>query len=126
MTQRRSQAFLLFLLVLGLSASAVVAAVDDVLGKWEGTVESRQGPADVTLEFQGTEGALEGTWTGPRGTSELDNVQFEEGQLTFVRHLEMRGRKLELDCVATLEGDTLDVVMKTPRGEREFTLNRAK
>jgi hypothetical protein len=101
-------------------------AADSVAGKWQGTLESPRGANQITLKFNGTDEALQGTWTGPRGTSDLRDVKYERPSLTFARDLAFAGNSVTLNCTATIDGDTMSVTMRTPRGERQFTANRVK
>ena len=100
-------------------------AADEVLGKWEATLESPRGTREITMEFTGTSDSLQGTWTGPRGTFDLEDVSYADGKLTFQRNLEVQGNSITIDYEATVDGDAMNVKMTTPRGEREFTAKRA-
>ncbi len=117
---------LTLLVALVMLAPVVAMAADSVAGKWQGTLETQRGANEVTLEFKGSDEELQGTWTGPRGTSDLENVEYKGGNLTFVRNVEMQGNAFTLDFKATVDGDTMNVTMKTPRGERKFTATRVK
>jgi hypothetical protein len=101
-------------------------AADSVEGKWQGTLETQLGANEVTADFKGSDEELQGTWTGPRGTSDLEDVKYQGGTLTFVRNLEVQGNAITLNFAATIDGDTMSVTMSTPRGERKFTLTRVK
>ena len=97
----------------------------EVLGKWEATIETPRGTNEVVMEFTGSDEELQGTWTGRRGAADLDDVKYTDGKLTFKRHLEIQGNSITIDYEATVDGDTMNVKMTTPRGEREFTAKRA-
>ena len=117
--------FVLKILVL-LACAAPAVAADGFFGKWEATLETPRGANDITIEVSGTTEAPSGTFTGPRGASELEEVRIENDVLTFVRRIDYRGNEIRLDYECRLEGDALEVTMTTPRGEREFTAKRAK
>ena len=119
-------ALVLAVTALSLLVPSVASAADSAVGKWEGTVETRRGANEVSLEFSKSGDGLEGTWTGPRGTSDLEEVEHEGANLTFVRNVEMRGNAIALNFTATIDGDTMNVTMETPRGESQFTLSRVK
>ncbi len=121
--QRRAALFLSALLVLSLALSAL--AGEGVAGKWTATIESPRGTNKVTMEFKGSDEELQGTWSDRRGDSDLEDVKFAEGKLTFVRNLEFNGNAFTINYSATIDGDTMNVTMSTPRGEREFVAKRA-
>ena len=109
-----------------LLAPSVALAADSVVGKWQGTLETQRGATEVTLDFKGSDEDLQGTWTGQRGTSDLEDVEYESGSLTFVRNVEAQGNAFTLNFAATIDGDTMSVTMSTPRGEIPFTVARVK
>ena len=116
--------FLAFVLVslVGLPA----AAGEGVLGKWEAAIENQRGTNEVVMEFKGSDEELQGTWTDRRGAADLDDVKYADGRLSFKRAVEFQGNSFTLGYAATIDGDTMNVTMTTPQGEREFTAKRAK
>ena len=114
------------LLAISMLAPDVALASDSAVGKWQGTLETQRGANEVTVEFTSSGDDLEGTWTGPRGTSDLEEVEQEGAKVTFVRNVEMQGNAFTLNFAGTIDGDTMRVTMETPRGERQFTLSRVK
>lgn len=119
---------LVMLTALALFVAPLAAETDAkaVLGKWEATIESPRGTNEVVMEFTGSDEELAGTWNDMRGSGELEEVKVADGKLTFKRNLEFQGNAFTLDYEATVEGDTMTVTMKTPRGERQFTAKRAE
>ena len=111
-------------LILGMMALPASAS-DDVLGKWEATVETRRGNNDIVMEFTKSDGKLAGTFTARRGTEQLEDIAYADGKLTFTRNTEFQGNAITLNYSATVDGDTLKVTVSTPRGERSFTAKRA-
>ena len=109
-----------------LAFTAPALAADGFFGKWEATLETPRGNNDITIELSGSTEAPSGTFTGPQGSSELEEVKIENDVLSFVRNVDVRGNAIRLDYKCRVEGDALYVTMKTPRGEREFTAKRAK
>jgi hypothetical protein len=122
--QRRPALFLPALLMLSQALPAL--AGDGVAGKWTATIENPRGTNEVTMEFTGSDEELKGTWSDRRGSSDLADVKFADGKLTFVRNLEFNGNAVTINYSATIDGDTMNVTMSTPRGEREFTAKRAE
>ena len=107
-------------------SSLPALGADSVVGKWEATIESPRGSNEVVMEFKGSDEELQGAWTDRRGTGDLEDVKYEDGKLTFERNLEFQGNALTIGYEATIDGDTMSVTMKTPRGEREFTAKRVE
>jgi hypothetical protein len=120
----RKAYFLLPLLLVTLVGPTFAAG--DPQGKWEATIEGPRGANDIVMHFEGTGDELKGTWTGPRGSSDLEDVKLTDDKLSFVRNLEFQGNAITLEYAAKIDGDTMNVVMTTPRGQREFTAKRAE
>ena len=108
------------------SGAAIAADNSAVLGKWTIPLEFQGQSFEVTLEISEGDGGLGGTWTTPRGSDPLADVAWDGETLTFQRNLERQGRSISIDCSATVEGNTMNGKMTTPRGEREFTGTRAE
>ena len=80
-----------------LALALPVLAADEVAGKWEASVETPRGTNDIVMECTGSADAPEGTITGPQGTSELEDVAYADGTLTFKRTLSRQGNSFTLD-----------------------------
>ena len=65
------------------------------------------------------EGNLTGQWEGRRRKSEITDLQYERGNLTFKRTSTYQDRKRESTFEGTVRGDTISGVMKSERGEIE-------
>ena len=117
---------LAFAILLGLTAQPVtLEAQQDVVGSWEMSIETPRGAMTQTFEFTQDGDVLSGTVTGPRGSTELQNVQFADGVLTFEVLREFRGNSMTQSFSATIEGDEMTGTMSGGRGgEREFTAVR--
>ena len=119
---RRVLLWLSALMVLG---AALALAEETVVGTWEAAIETPRGTNEIVMEFTDSDGALQGKWTGRRGTEELADVKFEGGHLTFTRNLEFKGNSFSIDYDCTIDGNTMNGKISTPRGEREFTAKRS-
>jgi hypothetical protein len=60
---------------------------------------------------------LTGLWQSQRGESEVIDLQYERGKLTFKRTSTYQDTKRESTFEGTIERDTLSGVMKSERGE---------
>jgi len=63
------------------------------------------------------EGNLTGQWEGRRSKSEITDLQYERGNLTFKRKSTYQDTQRESAFEGTVQGDTLSGVMKSERGE---------
>jgi hypothetical protein len=65
------------------------------------------------------EGNLTGQWESRRGESEVTDLQYERGKLTFKRISTYQDRKREMTFEGNVQGDTLTGTIKSERGEIE-------
>ncbi len=63
------------------------------------------------------EGNLTAQWQGRRSKSEITDLQYERGNLTFKRKSTYQDRQRESAFEGTVRGDTLSGTMKSERGE---------
>lgn len=63
------------------------------------------------------EGNLTAQWQGRRSKSEITDLQYERGNLTFKRKSTYQDRQRESAFEGTVRGDTLSGAMKSERGE---------
>ena len=121
-----SRVALAFAILTGLTVQpATLQAQQDVVGSWEMSIETPRGAMTQTFEFTQDGDVLSGTVTGRRGSTELQNVQFVDGVLTFEVLREFRGNSMTQSFSATIEGDEMTGTMTGGRGGgREFTAVR--
>lgn len=97
-----------------------------VLGAWQMTLETPRGSIAQTLTFAAEGDRLEGTLTAPNGSTELQEVAFQEGTLTFRVTRNMRNRQITQSFTATINGDQMTGTISGGRGGgREFTAVRS-
>lgn len=113
--------FSFLFLIMAVTACATTSK-HPVAGTWDVTITSPRGENTgvVTLTEDMT-----GTLTGSQGrVTELTNISYEDGQLSFSMMFETQQRPLALSFVGTVEGDTLQGVVKTPFGENQISGTR--
>ena len=122
-----------FLPVLALAVLLTSAALADdaaVLGTWEITIDDEDfedADLEITLVIEKDEdGGLTGTWTTERGEDDLEDVEWDGKELTFLRLLEVLDREVEVEHTARIKGDTLEGEMELPLREVEFSGKREK
>ena len=120
------------ILLLLASATATDLSAQDasdfsaVLGAWEMTLETPRGSVTQTLTFVAEDDELTGTATAPNGTTQLQNVAFADGNLTFQVTRSMRNREITQSFTATIAGDQMTGTISGGRGGgREFTAVRS-
>lgn len=90
------------------------------VGGWE--MKYKIGDRDITSKLVikvDKEGKLTGQWQSRRGESEVTDLQYERGKLTFKRTSTYQDRKREYTFEGTIRGDTLSGTIKSERGEIE-------
>ena len=88
------------------------------VGSWAMTLKMGEREFTSTLIVKADkEGKLTGQWQGRRSKSEITDVQYERGNLSFKRKSTYQDRERESAFEGTVRGDTLSGVMKSERGE---------
>ncbi|MCH8118108.1 MAG: hypothetical protein IIC00_00100 [Planctomycetes bacterium] len=92
--------------------------VPRAVGSW--AMKYKFGEREITSTFvvkADKQGKLTAQWQGRRSKSEITDLQYERGNLTFKRKSTYRDRQFESTFEGTVRGDTLSGVMKSQRGE---------
>lgn len=95
-----------------------------VLGSWQMTMESPRGTVTIELVFAAKDGKLTGTSNSQMGSTELTDVVFDNGRLTFKVVRTFNERTVTSEYAATVTGDKMEGTITSPRGERPFTAMR--
>ena len=88
------------------------------VGSWE--MKLKMGEREFTSKLivnVDKEGKLTAQWQSQRGESEITDLQYERGKLTFKRKSTYQERERESTFEGTVRGDTLSGVIKSERGE---------
>ncbi len=101
------------------------AGTDAIVGEWQMSVNmsARDNVEKLTIT-KSDDGTLAGKWEGRRGDSKISNMKFEGGKLTFIRTSDFGGRIMELEFEGTVDGDAINGVFKSDRGDREANATR--
>ena len=92
--------------------------VSRAVGSW--AMKYNMGDREITSTLvikADKEGNLTAQWQGRRSKSEITDLQYERGNLTFKRKSTYQDRQRESAFEGTVRGDTLSGVMKSERGE---------
>jgi acetyl esterase/lipase len=105
----------------------VAWADDEVVGEWnlEYTVRNQQRSAKLAIT-KSEDGSLAGNWTSPTFRSEIDELKYEDGKLTFRRRLFIDEREMPMRFEGRIEGDTLRGRFDFSRGQFAVTGRRAE
>jgi len=88
------------------------------VGNWAMTLKMGEREFTSTLVVKADkQGKLSGQWQSRRGESEITDLQYERGNLSFKRKSTYQDRQRESAFEGTVRGDTLSGVMKSERGE---------
>jgi len=111
---KTSGKFVVLFCLLLLVQTSLVWAAEDITGDWQITMDfdGRQSFATLSISKK-PDGTLTGTW----GSSELSNVKFEDGKLTFVRTIRFGDQEFSMDYSGTLKDGKLTGTMSSDRGE---------
>ena len=90
------------------------AGAQDITGQWEMTMNfgGRTSYATLTIS-KNADGTLAGKW----GSSDLSNVKFQDGKLTFVRTIRFGDQEITNNYSGTLKDDKLTGQFSSDRGE---------
>ena len=92
-----------------------------ILGDWEVKMTFGEREITSTLSFaQGPDGTLAGKWKSRRGESELSDITFDDGRLTFSRKRTYRGQERTSIYEAVVDGPKMIGKTTTRRGEIAF------
>lgn len=101
--------------------TSLMRAADGITGDWEITMEYSGQQSFATLSIAEK---ADGTLTGKWGSSELSNVKFEDGKLTFTRTVRFGDNEFTMNYIGSLEDGKLVGLLSSNRGE--FPANGAR
>jgi hypothetical protein len=107
--------------ILMVSAAAVCFAAD-LNGRWEGSISTPQGDAQIAFNFKVDGSKLTGTVESPNGEIPIEEGKVDGDKLSFKTHF----NDSVINHEGTLSGDTIDLKVEGPWGESNMTLKRAE
>ena len=122
-------------IAIGLRCAAITAALvlalpamadhHVTLGEWSMVMDfqGQEVPGTMTItEADG--GGIAGVWTDDGGDTELVDVTFEGGTLTFTRSVDYQGDTFDIEYSGTIDGDSITGAFTTPAGDLETSGTR--
>ncbi len=111
----------------GMRPGGPAAAAVDPTGDWSLVVHTPQGDQNVRLMLRREGEQINGTLTGPTGTTEIRNARLAGNELRFTTSIQMGADTMEVTVVATIEGDNMRGTVTLPAlGSFEFTGTRPR
>ena len=119
-TSGKSIVLICFVLLL---QTSLVWAAEDITGDWEITMDNNGRKSYAMLSIKKAEdGTLTGTW----GSTEISNVKFEDGKLTFIRTMGRGDREFTTDYEGTLKDGKLMLTISNDWAEFDAVGARPK
>jgi hypothetical protein len=106
----------LFCFSLNLPGVAQESEYDALLGEWD--VETEDGQFVFVFTFTMEEDTLTGSFEGPTGDLEMEDISFEENELMFT---DAGGQIMVVDFFATIEEDSLEGFLSLEMGEMNIS-----
>ena len=121
LVQKRIGKSIIVTCILLLLQTSFALAAEDITGEWEMTMEfgGRESFATMTISKK-----ADGTLTGKWGSSELTDVKFADGKLTFARIITFGDQEFTMEYEGTLKDGKITGTMSSDRGE--FAVNGAR
>jgi hypothetical protein len=110
---------ILFCLSLNVLAVAQEKNYESLLGEWD--VQTEDGQYTFVFVFSVEDGFLKGIFEGSTGEAEMENLNYEDNELTFTVNIEAGGRSMPIDFSATIEGKILEGWLSLEFGEANIS-----
>jgi hypothetical protein len=101
--------------------SPIVIAAEGVVGEWEfkSQMPARNSTATMAIS-KNADGKLAGTWSTPRGESQLSDITFEGGKLKFVQTNNFGGQEMKTNYEGAVDAGKIKGTGKGQFGEITF------
>jgi hypothetical protein len=114
-------------LACGLLLAAAPAFAADLDGKWTGSIDTPNGPVDLTYQLKADGKTLTGTTSGPDGTPiPLKDGKIDGNKVSFTLTFSMGADPLTFNYTGVLAGNELKLHSEFNGMPIDFTLKRAK
>lgn len=108
--------------VIAVSAIAATALAADVNGKWVGSVDTPNGPLELTYEFKADGETLTGSVTSAMGTVALSNGKITGEKLTY--DVEIETGKITHEATVNADGTEIAVRATGDWGTAEYVVKK--
>jgi hypothetical protein len=122
MEDRMTRRTLLALLLL-IGASGLAAAAVDPTGKWVGSVETPNGPIELTYEFKLEGEAVTGTVTSAMGSLPISNGKVAADKFTY--DVQIESATITHEATVNAAGDEIAIKATGDWGTSEYVVKKA-
>ena len=116
------------ILLFCLSVSFLFAAQDEayetLLGEWD--VQTEDGQYQFVFKFSIEGDVLKGMYHGTTGDVEMEDLTYENNELSFTVHIDAGGQSMAIEYAATVKGDSLEGYLSMEYGEANITGKKRK
>jgi hypothetical protein len=114
----------LFCLSAAFLAGAQEKGYEALIGEWD--VQTEDGQYTFVFVFSMEGETLKGIFQGMTGDVEMEELSFEDNELSFTVNIDAGGQTMSIDYSATIEGDTLEGFLSMEYGEANITGKKRK
>jgi hypothetical protein len=114
----------LFCLSITFPVIAQETGYKELLGEWD--VQTEDGQYSFVFVFAMEGETLKGLYKGTSGDYEMEDLTFEDNELSFKVNIDMGGQAITIDYSATIDGDTLEGYLSMEYGEANITGKKRK
>ena len=101
-------------------------AQEEFVGSWEQSMETGRGAFTQTFVFAITDGKLTGTMSSQMGDTDLTNVEYDDGTVTFDVTRDFGGNSFTQSYTATVDGDEMTGTMEGGARNRSARLTTGR
>lgn len=113
-------------ILIALLLCAAPAFAADVDGKWNGSLDTPNGPVNLAFEFKADNTTLTGTTTGPDGaTLPIKNGKVDGSKITFVVTVDFGGMTLDINYSGQVSPAEIKMTLDFAGMPIEFALKKA-
>lgn len=115
---------LLFSLFVPALSGSQEKGYESLIGEWD--VQTEDGQYTFVFVFSMEGDTLKGIYKGTTGDAEMEDLSFENNELSFTVNIDAGGQTMAIDYTATIEGDTLEGYLSLEYGEANITGKKRK
>jgi len=113
-------------LLLGLSLISAPAFANNVDGDWSGSLDSPNGPVQISYTFKADGAKLTGTTTGPDGAKlAIKDGMVDGDKLAFTVDVDMGGNAMSLKYTGVVSADGIALTLDFQGQPIKFTVKKA-
>lgn len=95
-----------------------------LLGEWD--VQTEDGQYTFVFVFSMEGDALKGLFKGTTGEYEMEDLSFEDNQVSFTVNIDAGGQTMAIDYTASIDGDSMKGYLSMEYGEANISGEKRK